>query len=81
MNHTAIGLTMLGSADISGIVKGGIRLEIECKTGLARQTKEQELFQHMIERLGGIYILARSVEQTCDQLQKILRLRGISIPC
>ena len=51
-----------GQADISGILSGGRRIEIECKTKTGRQTKEQKAWQAMIERFGGLYVLARSVE-------------------
>lgn len=52
-----------GQGDISGIVApSGRRLEIECKSARGRQREDQEAFQRVIERFGGIYILARSVE-------------------
>jgi len=51
-----------GQADLSGILDGGRRIEIECKSPTGRQTHEQAAFQRMIEKRGGIYILARSVE-------------------
>lgn len=50
-----------GQADITGIYHGR-RLEIECKSPTGRQTPQQAAFQKMIEKHGGIYILARSVE-------------------
>ena len=53
------GLT--GSSDIIGICGGGKFLAIEVKTGNAKQSKEQCYFQVTVERLGGIYILARSL--------------------
>lgn len=46
-----------GSADISGILEGGRRLEIEVKTGEAKQSCRQVDFQRMIEKFGGVYIL------------------------
>lgn len=51
-----------GQGDISGILEGGRRLEIECKTLRGRQSDEQISFQAMIERFGGLYVLARSLE-------------------
>lgn len=52
-----------GQGDISGLLlPHGRRLEIECKTERGRQTAEQVSFQAMIERFGGLYVLARSVE-------------------
>ena len=51
-----------GQADLTGILPGGLRLEIEVKSANGRQSTEQHAFQRMIERFGGLYILARSVE-------------------
>lgn len=53
---------IVGQADLSGIIAGGIRLEIEVKSPTGRQSPEQAAWQKMIERFGGIYVLARSVE-------------------
>lgn len=50
-----------GQADISGIGPGGRRIEIECKSLTGRQTDAQRKWGEMITRLGGIYVLARSV--------------------
>lgn len=50
-----------GQADLTGILPGGIRLEIEVKSPEGRQTKEQKAYQSIIERFGGCYILARSI--------------------
>ena len=51
-----------GQADISGIQVGGRRIEIECKTPTGQQSEAQKNWQRMIERFGGIYILARSTD-------------------
>lgn len=64
-----------GQGDVSGIVDGGRRLEIECKTLRGRQSAEQIAFQAMIERHFGIYILARSVE---DVDRVLLDREGLS---
>ena len=56
-----------GQADISGIRDGGQRIEIECKAG-TKQTDAQRAWQRMIERHGGVYVLARSVEDVKDAL-------------
>lgn len=60
-----------GSADITGILKDGRRIEIECKSGAARQSKDQQSYQKMIEKFGGVYLVVRSVEDANNQLQKI----------
>lgn len=46
-----------GQADASGIIKPGIRLEIEFKRKGKKQSKAQVKFQKMIEKHGGIYLL------------------------
>lgn len=63
-----------GAADISGILRSkngfGLRLEIEVKTGSGRQSPDQKNFQRMIESLGGLYIVARSIQEAlefCDR--------------
>jgi hypothetical protein len=64
-----------GQADLTGLLPGGVRLEVEVKGAAGRQTEEQRAFQRMIERFGGVYVLARSVDDVwaaigsylCDQ--------------
>lgn len=51
-----------GQADISGIMQGGMRIEIEAKTATGRQSDDQKRWQAMIEKFGGAYCLARSVD-------------------
>ncbi len=53
---------MKGSPDIIGIADGGIFVGIEVKTGNARQSPEQKLFEAMVFRRGGVYVLARSIK-------------------
>ncbi len=57
-----------GSPDIIGIADGGRFIGIEVKTGKARQTPEQKLFEAMVFRRRGLYILARSVQDVRDAL-------------
>jgi len=54
-----------GQADLSGILRDGRRLEIEVKSPTGRQTPDQRAFQALIERFGGVYVLARAVEDVC----------------
>lgn len=61
---------LVGSADILGILKGGRFLAIEVKTATGRQSEPQKAFQRMIERFGGVYILARSAEDVERELRK-----------
>lgn len=50
-----------GQADLTGIMAGGKRLEIEVKGPTGRQSEDQRNYQAMIERFGGLYVLARCV--------------------
>ena len=59
-HHVKYGLP--GSADILGILKGGRFLAIEVKAEKGSQSEQQVAFQWMVERFGGLYILARSVD-------------------
>ncbi len=59
-----------GQGDISGIIgPHGKRLEIEVKYGKDRQTIVQQSFQLMIEKYGGLYILARSLDDVVKALE------------
>jgi len=58
----AVAFGVPGQADLTGILDGGRRLEIEAKSDIGRQTDEQRNYERMIRSKGGIYILARSVE-------------------
>ena len=51
-----------GQADLTGILPDGRRLEVETKSPTGRQSPDQRNFQQMIEHFGGVYVLARSVE-------------------
>lgn len=62
-----------GSADLSGLIRGGIRLEIECKAKGGVQGPRQKNFQKMIESLGGCYILAAKLDDVAVGLSPWLR--------
>jgi hypothetical protein len=61
-----------GQADLTGILPGGLRLEIEVKTTTGRQTPEQRAYQRIIERFGGVYVLARSVDDVWAAIGRYL---------
>lgn len=51
-----------GQADVSGVIAPwGRRLEIECKSAAGVQSAEQKTFQRVVEAMGGLYVLARSL--------------------
>lgn len=57
----------VGSPDIIA-VKNGIYVGIECKNGTAVQNESQVEFQKNLEKAGGKYILARSLEDVIENL-------------
>ncbi len=63
-----------GAPDIQGVLKtqwGGQAIAIECKRLKGgRQSNEQKQWQRNFERGGGIYILARSVNDVEVALRK-----------
>jgi len=62
-----------GQGDISGLVlPSGRRLEIECKAKTG-QSADQKSFQRMIEGFGGLYVLARSI----DDVDRALMALGV----
>lgn len=75
--HGFIRYGLVGSGDISGILQDGSRIEIEVKSGSAKQSPQQKKFQAMIEKYNGIYFLVRSSEDAENQLQEICRLRSL----
>lgn len=62
-----------GQADITGLlIPSGRRIEIEVKDAKGRQRESQIKFQAMIEKSGGIYILARSVDDVWEELKDFI---------
>lgn len=51
-----------GSPDIIGMTKEGRWLGIEVKDVKGKQNENQVAFQQKVEQNGGLYILARSIE-------------------
>lgn len=59
-----------GAADITGLCHGGRRLEVECKTSTGRQSEDQRTYQAVIERAGGLYVLARSAAEAVEAVRE-----------
>jgi len=58
-----------GQADISGLRRPtGQRIEIEVKTGSATTSAAQRKYRAMIEAMGGLYVVARSVDDVARAL-------------
>ncbi len=69
-----------GQADLTGILPGGKRLEIEVKTNVGQQTPEQRNYQRIIERFGGVYVLARSVDDVWRAIGRYLNVPQADYP-
>lgn len=53
-----------GQADVTGLMRPhGRRLEVELKSKRGYQTPEQRAWQIRIEKLGGLYVLARTLSE------------------
>jgi hypothetical protein len=63
MGERSVRFGVPGQADISGLMlPDGRRLEVECKTAKGRQSEDQKRWERMITAMGGLYVLARSLE-------------------
>jgi len=62
-----------GQADICGLLHTGRMVQIEIKVGPDKQSNDQKNFQAMIERMGGLYILARSVEDVRAAIEEAMK--------
>jgi hypothetical protein len=63
-----------GCGDITGILKDGRRLEIECKVPGEKQSGAQKAFQVIIEQYGGEYLVASSLD---DVIAAVKRWRAV----
>lgn len=70
-NNVLVRYGVIGSADISGIMVGGKRIEIEVKTGKAEQSEGQKNFESMIKMMGGFYFVARSVSEAVESVKSV----------
>ena len=72
ISRRVVAFGIRGQADLTGILSNGRRLEVEVKSERGRQSRQQRDFQRMIERFGGLYVLARSVEDVRNALREYL---------
>ncbi len=69
--HVRFGLP--GQGDISGLLSPhGRRLEVEVKDAKGKQNPAQVEFQRRIEERGGLYVLARDVDQALVEVRAAL---------
>lgn len=57
-----------GTPDLLGVIKPGTALAIEVKDAKGKQRPEQVAFQKAWEARGGLYILARSVDDVLARI-------------
>lgn len=62
-----------GQSDLQGIIDGGRFLAIEVKRPGEKQTEDQIAWGSMVNKRGGLYIVATSVDDAINQL----RLHGV----
>lgn len=62
-----------GQADISGILRGGRRLELEVKAPGGQPTQQQANFGAMVLAMGGVWAVVRSVEEAIAVVEGALR--------
>lgn len=74
-NDKLVRYGLIGCADITGIMVGGKRIEIEVKTGKAVQSDEQKFFESMIKMMGGIYFVAHSIDEAVTLVKSMATVR------
>ena len=58
-----------GMADIIGVLPGGRLLAIEVKSDKGQPSPEQEAFGQAVNEAGGLWFIARSVEDVMEVLK------------
>ena len=68
-----------GQADLAGLMApNGRRLEIELKTPTGRLRATQRAYRERIERLGGLYVVARSLRQAMEPICDAIGLEYVN---
>lgn len=71
-----------GQGDVSGIMLGGYRVEIEFKRPGCKQSTDQRAFQRMIEHFDGLYLLCdgdiegqiiEPIRRRLERVQRVIR--------
>ena len=65
-----------GSSDILGVLPGGRFIAVECKSKKGKLSENQKDFLAEIERLGGLAIVARSVDDVIKAVE--IRHKGVA---
>ena len=57
-----------GCSDILGMLKGGRTLAVECKSSKGKESPDQAAFGAAVAAGGGLYVVARSVDDVMGAL-------------
>lgn len=57
-----------GGADVSGMLRGGRLLQVECKSDRGKLSADQEVFGQAVNGGGGLWLVARSVDDVMRAL-------------
>jgi penicillin-binding protein-related factor A (putative recombinase) len=68
-NNRLVYFGKVGSSDILGVLPGGRFIAVECKAPDGRLSDHQIEFLNEIERIGGVAVIAKSV----DDIEKVFR--------
>ncbi len=66
----------VGTADLIGCVRG-LPVAIEIKAGRDRLSTEQKLFAEQWSKSGGLYVVAKNVEDCMREIEKEIRSREV----
>lgn len=58
-----------GCSDIIGMLKGGRFLAVECKSSTGKESEDQRAFGAKVTADGGLYIVARTVDDVMGALK------------
>jgi len=59
-----------GSSDVIGLLPGGRFICVECKSKKGKLSEKQKEFLAEVEKLGGLAIVARSVDDVIKAVEK-----------
>jgi hypothetical protein len=68
---------IVGQGDITGLLPDGRRLEIEVKTDKGPVSEEQLAFGERMRRHGGVWFVARSVQEAVDGVLDAMREKRV----
>lgn len=59
-----------GGADLIGVFRGRF-VAVELKTPIGKQSEEQQTFQRLVERKGGVYVVLRSAAEAVAWIERL----------